>query len=119
MKKSFKGHFRANSTTFCPNISEFDETWYVGSTYGFIIPGEVLLILQFSLPGHSYKCRKQTLRPVLERMCERAQMLGKKDFVSIRKNGQRFHMQKPLVLNNLRELLQELKEKFLGTKIGF
>ncbi len=67
----------------------------------------------FSQPGHSYKC-KQTLRPLLEWMYDRALMLGKNNFVSIHKNGQKIHMQKSLVLNNL-QIATGIKEKFLGT----
>ncbi len=37
------GHSVPIQQLFVPPISEFDKTWYVGSTYDFIIPGEVLL----------------------------------------------------------------------------
>ena len=44
-------------------------------------------------------------------------MPGKKNFVSV-KEGKRQHIQKPLVLNNLREVYDEFKEKFPDCKIG-
>ena len=46
-------------------------------------------------------------------------MPGKKDFVSIRKDNQRAHVQKRLMLGNLKELYQEFKEKQPTDKIGF
>ena len=45
-------------------------------------------------------------------------MPGKKDFVSV-KEGKRQHVQKRLVLSNLREMYSEFKETFPGRKIGF
>ena len=44
---------------------------------------------------------------------------GKKDFVSIRKDNQSANVQKRLMLNNLKELYQEFKEKHPTDKIGF
>ena len=38
-------------------------------------------------------------------------MPGKKDFVSVKKEGKRVHVQKRLVLSNLREVYHEFKEK--------
>ena len=46
-------------------------------------------------------------------------MPGKKDFVSVKKEGKRLHVQKRLVLSNLREVYCEFKEKFPDQKIGF
>ena len=46
-------------------------------------------------------------------------MPDKKDFVSIRKDNQRAHVQKRLMLGNLKELYQEFKEKHPTDKIGF
>ena len=47
-------------------------------------------------------------------------MPGKKDFVSIRKGDQRAHVQKRLMLGNLKEVYQQIKEKHPTTdKIGF
>ena len=46
-------------------------------------------------------------------------MPGKKDFVSVKIEGKCVHVQKQLVLNNLREVYHELKEKFSDRKIGF
>ena len=39
-------------------------------------------------------------------------MPGRKDFVSVKIDGKRTHIQKRLVLSNLREVYHELKEKF-------
>ena len=44
-------------------------------------------------------------------------MPGKKDFVSVKKEGQRLHIQKRLVLSNLKEVYHEFKERFPGKKI--
>ena len=46
-------------------------------------------------------------------------MPGKKDFVSVKKEGKRLHVQKRLVLSNLREVYRGFKEKFPDQKIGF
>ena len=46
-------------------------------------------------------------------------MPGKKDFVSVKKEGKRQHIQKRLVLSNLREVYREFKERFPDHKIGF
>ena len=46
-------------------------------------------------------------------------MPGKKDFVSVKKEGKRQHIQKWLVLSNLREVYREFKERFSDRKVGF
>ena len=46
-------------------------------------------------------------------------MPGKKDFVSVKKAGIRHHLQKRLVLSNLREMYCEFKERYPDQKIGF
>ena len=46
-------------------------------------------------------------------------MPGKKDFVSIRKGDQHAHVQKRLMLGNLKEVYQQFKEKHPTDKIGF
>ena len=46
-------------------------------------------------------------------------MPGKKDFVSVKQEGKRVHVQKRLMLSNLREVYHEFKEKFPDRKIGF
>jgi hypothetical protein len=46
-------------------------------------------------------------------------MPGKKDFVSVKQGGKREHVQKRLVLSNLKEAYQLFKEKFPDEKIGF
>ena len=46
-------------------------------------------------------------------------MPGKKDFVSVKLKGKRVHVQKWLVLNNLREVCRVFKEKSSDKKIGF
>ena len=38
-------------------------------------------------------------------------MPGKKDFVSIKHGDRRVHVQKRLILNNLKEVYQQFKEK--------
>ena len=45
-------------------------------------------------------------------------MPGKKDFVSVRKEGRRVHVQKRLVLSNLKEVYSEFKSQF-HYKVGF
>ena len=44
---------------------------------------------------------------------------GKKDFVSVKVNNERFHMQKRLLLINLKELHQSFKEKHPEIKCSF
>ncbi len=46
-------------------------------------------------------------------------MPGKKDFVSVKQCEERVHVQKRLVLSNLKEAYQLFKEKYLNEKIGF
>ena len=46
-------------------------------------------------------------------------MPGKKDFVSVRQEGRRVHVQKKLVLSNLKEVYHAFKDAFPGKKIGF
>ena len=59
-------------------------------------------------------CRKQYESDDISRV-----MPGKKDFVSVKKEGKRVHVQKRLVLSNLREVYHEFKEKLPDQKIGF
>lgn len=47
------------------------------------------------------------------------QMPGKKDFVSVRVDGKRTHVQKFLILNTLRECFSLFKERYPEQKIGF
>ena len=44
---------------------------------------------------------------------------GKKDFVSVKQEGKRVHVQKRLILSNLKEVYQLFKEKFPTESIGF
>lgn len=46
-------------------------------------------------------------------------MPGKKDFVSVRQEGKRVHVQKKLVLCNLKEAYHAFKDANPGLKIGF
>ena len=46
-------------------------------------------------------------------------MPDRKDYDSVRQEGKRMHVQKRLVLNNLRELYKEFKGRFPNLKIGF
>lgn len=46
-------------------------------------------------------------------------MPGKKDFVSVRQGDKRVHLQKRLLLSNLKELYQQFKEEYPMEKIGF
>lgn len=51
---------------------------------------------------------------------ENSRMLpGKKDFVSVKKNGERVHVQKRLLLVNLKELYQLFTEKYPLIKCSF
>ena len=46
-------------------------------------------------------------------------MPGKKDFVSVKQEGKHLHIQKRLVLNNLKEVYREFKDQLPARKIGF
>ena len=46
-------------------------------------------------------------------------MPGKKDFISVRQGEKRVHVQKRLVLSNLKEAYSEFKDKFPDVKVGF
>ena len=46
-------------------------------------------------------------------------MPGKKDFVSVEQEGTRVHIQKTLVLSNLREVYRAFKDAYPDKKIGF
>ena len=43
----------------------------------------------------------------------------KKDFVSVRQGNQRVHVQKRLLLSNLKEVYQQFKKNHAMEKIGF
>ena len=45
-------------------------------------------------------------------------MPGKKDFVSVKKEGKREHIQKRLVLSDLKGVYREFKERFPDTKLA-
>ncbi|KAG8233184.1 hypothetical protein J437_LFUL008947, partial [Ladona fulva] len=46
-------------------------------------------------------------------------MPGKKDFVSLWKSGMKEHVQKRLILSNMKELNSHFKEEYADLKIGF
>ena len=46
-------------------------------------------------------------------------MPGRKDFVSVKKEGKREHVQKRLILSNLKELYSAFKYAYPGKKVGF
>ena len=46
-------------------------------------------------------------------------MSGRKDFVSVKQGERRVHIQKRLILSNLREVYQSFKVKFPTEKVGF
>ena len=46
-------------------------------------------------------------------------MPGKKDFISVKTDHGRIHVQKRLILSNLKELYQDFKNKYLTEHIGF
>jgi len=46
-------------------------------------------------------------------------MPGKKDYVSVKVDDKRFHVQKRLVLGNLKELHSEFQQKYPDVKVGF
>ena len=46
-------------------------------------------------------------------------MPGKKDFVTVVNDGRKEHVQKKLILCNIRELFRHFKNKYSDTKIGF
>ena len=46
-------------------------------------------------------------------------MPGKKDFISVKQEGTRVHVQKRLVLSNLREVYRAFKDAYPDKKIGF
>ena len=46
-------------------------------------------------------------------------MPGKKDFLSVKKDGKRHHIQKRLILGNLKEVYHHFKDTFPDCKVGF
>ena len=78
----------------------------------------------FSLPGPS---RGPSLPPetvfIISSFCESDDisrvMPGKKDFISVKKEGKREHIQKRLILSDLRGVYCEFKERYPYHKIGF
>ncbi len=46
-------------------------------------------------------------------------MPGMKDFVSVKQEGKRVHIQKRLVLSNLKDVYREFKDQFPALKVGF
>ena len=80
-------------------------------------------ILSSPIPKHGSSSLSQATISLVQAFYELDEvsqiMPGKKDFVSVRKDNQRAHVQKRLMLGNLKELYQEFKEKHPTDKIGF
>lgn len=71
-------------------------------------PGKTLNISTVEIIKKFYECDEVS-----------RQMPGKKDFVSVKIDGKRVHVQKFLILNTLRECFVLFKERYPDHKIGF
>ena len=71
-------------------------------------------------PGHSLPLKSVDLiKSFYESDDISRAMPGKKDFVSIRQGEKRVHVQKRLVLSNLKEIYRAFKDQFPNEKVGF
>ena len=79
-----------------------------------------ILSLPDPKPGHSLPQETADLVVAFYESDESSRMMpGKKDFMSVKDAGGRRHIQKRLVLCNLKELYQHFKDKHPSVKIGF
>ena len=100
---------------------EFGTTNYMARKAKNLVKEKGIMSTSNLKPGHSIEESKiDTVVGFYESdNCSRM-MPGMKDFISVRQvDGSRVHIQKRLVLSNLRELYQSFKEKYPGEKIGF
>ena len=100
---------------------EFGVSDYMARRAKLLVKEKGILSTPDPKPGHVLS--KKTTDSVIEfyENDESSRMMpGKKDYVSVRdSDGFRRHVQKRLVLCNLKELYQHFKETYPATKIGF
>ena len=99
---------------------EFGVTNYMARKSKELVKEKGILSLPSSKSGPSFPPETVEIIHVFYESDEISRVMpGKKDFVSTKVEGKRVHVQKRLVLNNLREVYREFKEKFPARKVGF
>ena len=100
--------------------SEFDVSNYMARKSKELVKEKGILSMPDPKPGpslpsetidlvHSFYQSDDISRP----------MPGKRDFVSVKQGEKRTHVQKRLVLSNLREVYREFKDQYPAQKVGF
>ena len=99
---------------------EFSVSHHISRKVKSLVKEKGILSLPDPKPGHSLPQETADLAVTFYESDESSRMMpGKKDFVSIKDAGGRKHIQKRLVLCNLKELYQHFKDKHPSVKIGF
>ena len=99
---------------------EFGVSNYMARKSKELVEEKGVLSLPGPKPGHSLPPETvDTVRTFYESDDISRIMPGNKDFVSVKQEGERLHVQKWLVLSNLRKVYCEFKRQFPDHKIGF
>jgi len=100
--------------------TEFDAANYMVRKAKQLVEEKGILATPNPKPGHTLPQITIDIVTNFYESDENSRMMpGRKDFVSIRKEEGRVHIQKRLVLCNLKELYRLFKESFLHVAIGF
>ena len=99
---------------------EFGASNYTVRKAKEIVKEKEILFTPNPKPGHTLPAETINLVQSFYESNEVNRMMpGCKDFVSVRKAGQRVHIQKRLISSNLKETYYLFKEKYPDKKIGF
>ena len=100
--------------------SEFGASNYMARKAKNLVKEKGILSTPNPKPGNPLAMHKAHLVSGFYESDEVSRLMpGKKDFVSVKQGDQRIHVQKRLVLSNLKEAYQLFKDKFPDEKIGF
>ena len=99
---------------------EFGATNYMVRKAKELVKQKGVLSTPNPKPGHALAVETTALVQSFYESDEVSRMMpGKKDYVSVRQAEERVHVQKRLVLSNLKEVYQLFKEMFPNKTIGF
>ena len=100
--------------------AEFGVTDYMARKSKQLVREKGVLSSPDPKPGHSLPSETVKLVTDFYQSDEISRMMpGRKDFVSVRQEGRRVHVQKRLVLSNLKEVYSAFKDAFPNKNIGF
>ena len=99
---------------------EFGVTLYMARKSKELVKEKGILSLPGPKPGHSLLTETvELIKSFYDSDDISRTMPGKKDYVSVKVDEKRVHVQKRLVLGNLREVYSEFKQRFPDIKAGF